>query len=37
MTEYVGVDVHVETCHAIVMGEDGKVVKREKFRNERGA
>lgn len=36
MGKYVGVDVHVQTCHATVMDESGKIVKQEKFRNERG-
>ncbi len=35
MAKYVGVDVHVRTCHATVMDESGKIVKQERFRNER--
>jgi transposase len=36
MARFVGVDVHVQTCHATVMDETGKIVKQEKFRNELG-
>ena len=36
MAKYVGVDVHVQTCHATVMDESGEIVKQEKFRNELG-
>jgi len=35
MTTYVGLDVHLRTCHATVMDEHGKILKQEKFPNER--
>ena len=35
MATYVGLDVHLRTCHATVMDERGKILKQEKFPNER--
>jgi transposase len=35
MTKYVGLDVHLRTCHATVTDERGRVLKQEKFPNER--
>lgn len=35
MTKYVGLDVHLRTCHATVMNERGRILKQEKFPNER--
>jgi len=35
MTTYVGLDVHLRTCHATVMDEHGRILKQEKFPNER--
>jgi len=33
MAQYVGVDVHRQTCHATVMDECGNILKQEKFLN----
>jgi hypothetical protein len=30
-----GLDVHLRTCHATVMDEHGRILKQEKFPNER--
>jgi len=35
MPKYVGLDVHLRTCHATVMNEHGEILKQEKFPNER--
>ena len=35
MPTFVGLDVHLRTCHATVMDERGKIPKQEKFQNER--
>ena len=35
MPTFVGLDVHLRTCHATVMDERGKVLRQEKFPNER--
>jgi transposase len=35
MTTYMGLDVHLRTCHATVMDERGRILKQEKFPNER--
>ena len=35
MPTFVGLDVHLRTCHATVMDERGRIVKQEKFPNER--
>ena len=35
MPTFVGLDVHLRTCHATVMDERGKILKQEKFPNER--
>ncbi len=35
MAQYVGLDVHLRTCHATVMNERGEILKQEKFPNER--
>ena len=35
MATYVGLDVHLRTCHATVMDEQGKILRQEKFPNER--
>jgi len=35
MALYVGLDVHMQTCHATVMNERGEIVKEGKFCNER--
>jgi transposase len=35
MPTYVGLDVHLRTCHATVMNEHGEILKQEKFPNER--
>ena len=34
---YVGLDVHKRVCHGTVMDEEGHVVKREHFSNDRGS
>jgi len=34
MATYVGLDVHLRTCHATLMDEQGKILKQEKFLNE---
>lgn len=36
MPTYVGLDVHLRTCHVTVMDEHGEILRREKFPNERG-
>ena len=33
MALYVGLDVHMQTCHATVVDEHGNILKQEKFRN----
>ena len=35
MPKFVGLDVHLRTCYATVMDERGKILKQEKFPNER--
>jgi transposase len=35
MATYVGLDVHLRTCHATLMDEQGKILRQEKFLNER--
>lgn len=35
MPTFVGLDVHLRTCHATVMNEHGGILKQEKFLNER--
>lgn len=35
MATYIGLDVHLRTCHATVMDEHGRILKQEKFPNER--
>lgn len=35
MTKYIGLDVHLRTCHATVMDEQGNILRQEKFPNER--
>ena len=35
MTTYVGLDVHLRTCHATLMDEQGRILKQEKFPKER--
>lgn len=35
MPTFVGLDVHLRTCHATVMDEQGKILRQEKFPNER--
>lgn len=34
MPTYVGLDVHLRTCHATAMNERGEILKQEKFPNE---
>jgi transposase len=34
MPLYVGLDVHLKTCHATAMNERGEILKQEKFANE---
>ncbi len=33
MAEYVGLDVHKKNFHATVMGEDGEILRRQRFPN----
>jgi len=35
MAKYVGLDVHLRTCHATLMDERGRILKQEKLLNER--
>lgn len=35
MPTFVGLDVHLKTCHATIMDEQGKILRQEKFPNER--
>lgn len=36
MPTFVGLDVHMRTCHVTVMDERGEILRQEKFPNERG-
>lgn len=34
MPTFVGLDVHLRTCHATMMNEQGEILRQEKFPNE---
>ena len=35
MPTFVGLDMHLRTCHVTVMNEQGDILRQEKFPNER--